>query len=342
MGLAGTYTDGVVVVGGDARQRLHDARGYGYPRDGNEIALAPVEAAHLLVRDSLETVTVDGEPHDLRGFLTSDRVPPLDVELAVYADLRERGYYLVPAAEPWTSPAPADFAVYERGEEPPAGAVAFHVTALGEGVSRKAGELAPGVLAVVDAESEVTYVSVEDTPPPARGEPDGPAAGTRPADLVGEHVIVWGQPGDLYEGHFFGRPRTDDGALQCSLLEGVYLAERDVIDLDPAVIAERGRSLTGEQFDRRLVVYRRLRERGAVPKTGYKFGADFRVYPAVTSVAELDHSTHLVRVVSPTATLSLRDVARDVRLAHGVRKTMVLGVVEDDSITWRALERLTP
>ncbi len=52
MSLEGRYDDetGVVRVGSDARQRYHDSRGYGYPLSGNEIALAPVEAAHLLFR----------------------------------------------------------------------------------------------------------------------------------------------------------------------------------------------------------------------------------------------------------------------------------------------------
>ncbi|ELZ57141.1 tRNA splicing endonuclease, partial [Halorubrum hochstenium ATCC 700873] len=34
----GHLRDGTVRVGGDARQRFYDGRGYGRPLDGNEIA----------------------------------------------------------------------------------------------------------------------------------------------------------------------------------------------------------------------------------------------------------------------------------------------------------------
>ena len=48
-----------VRVGGDARQRFYDARGYGRPLDGNEIALSRVEAAHLLFRGDLSGIELD-------------------------------------------------------------------------------------------------------------------------------------------------------------------------------------------------------------------------------------------------------------------------------------------
>jgi tRNA-intron endonuclease len=37
-----------------------------------------------------------------------------------------------------------------------------------------------------------------------------------------------------------------------------------------------------------------------------------------------------------------RDLALDVRLAHGVRKTMVVALVDGESITWTGVQRLTP
>jgi len=52
----GHLRNGVVEVGGNARQQFHDARGYGRPAGGNEIRLARVEAAHLLLRGDLTAV----------------------------------------------------------------------------------------------------------------------------------------------------------------------------------------------------------------------------------------------------------------------------------------------
>jgi tRNA-intron endonuclease len=128
-----------------------------------------------------------------------------------------------------------------------------------------------------------------------------------------------------------------------SLLEAAHLAEEDRLDIDGGVdaIVERGRAVEGERFECRLMAYRDLRNRGVVPKTGFKFGADFRTYADVESVEELSHSELLVRVLPADTVLSPRDLALDVRLAHGVRKQMVFALV-DDEVEWLSVSRLTP
>jgi len=350
MTLEGRFDEaaGVVRVGADARQRYHDSRGYGYPLEGNEIALAPVEAAHLLFRGDLEAIVDgDGERLDFRSFVAREPGADFGVRFLVYADLRSRGFYLSPAAEPWVAEPPeADFAVFPRGKGPRDGEIEYALQVVGERTDVHATDLEAGVLAVVDEESEITYFEV------SRREPDGATDAPLPedcgADLLADRVVVWEPPLSLYEEAFFGQPlegrEYDRPTLQCSLLEATYLAERGAIDLDPDVVRERGREVEGERFDRRLAVYTALRERDVVPKTGYKFGADFRTYATVETVDELDHSELLVRVHPATHVFEPRDLALDVRLAHGVRKTMVFALVDDasDDLEWWSIERLTP
>jgi len=79
-----------------------------------------------------------------------------------------------------------------------------------------------------------------------------------------------------------------------------------------------------------------------VPKTGFKFGADFRTYADLEDVEDLGHSELLIRALPADRTVSPRDLALDVRLAHGVRKTMVFALVGEDGIAWRSASRLTP
>ncbi|WP_255169549.1 tRNA-intron lyase [Natrononativus amylolyticus] len=348
MKLEGRYDDGVVRVGGDARQRYHDSRGYGYPLEGNEIALAPVEAAHLLYRGDLEAV-VDGDTRlGFREFLAREPEPGFGVRFLVYADLRSRGFYLSPATEPWLADPPkTDFAVFPRGKGPGDGELEYALTVVGERTDLPAGELASGVLAVVDEESEITYFDVD------RRQVDGESAAELPAgvdaDLLADRVIVWEPPRSLYERTFYGQPlegrEYDEPTLQCSLLEAAYLAERGAIDLDPDAVLDRGRDVEGERFARRLCVYEHLREAGVVPKTGYKFGADFRTYATVDSVEDLGHSELLIRVLPSGHVFEPRDLALDVRLAHGVRKTMVFALVSDDrdaTVEFWSAERLTP
>ena len=345
MTLEGRFDDGVVRIGGDARQRYHDARGYGYPLTGNEIAVAPVEAAHLLYRGDLEAVVDGDERLGFREFAAREPGPKFGVEFLVYADLRSRGFYLTPAAEPWLAEPPAaDFAVFPRGKGPGDGDVAYATRVIGERTDVPASDLEPGVLAVVDEESEITYFEVGQ--PELSGSSSAALPSAVDADLLADRVVVWEPPSELYERAFYGQPlegrEYDRPTLQCSLLEAAHLAEAGAIDLEPGTVLERGREVEGDRFDRRLRVYTTLRERGVVPKTGYKFGADFRTYADVTSVDDLGHSELLIRVLPAEHVFEPRDLALDVRLAHGVRKTMVFALVGEDGIEWRSLERLTP
>ncbi|WP_017344236.1 tRNA-intron lyase [Halorubrum sp. T3] len=383
-----------VRVGGDARQRFYDARGYGRPLDGNEIALSRVEAAHLLFRGDLSGITLsdDSDPVGFERFFVASAAAAdrFAVRFLVYSDLRDRGFYLSPAREPWPggddAPSDAvDFVAYERGETPDTGNVKYPIQVVGERESVAAAELAGRTLAVVDEESDITYFAAE------AGGIEGATDYEPPSDLTGvllaDRVVVWDAPEDLYERGFYGRPLTGraadvEGALQLSLVEAASLAadgrlslsasvgddgEDDADDgtataLDAAaLVVARGRDVEGERFDRRLAVYRRLRAADAVPKTGFKFGADFRTYLDVETVEDLPHSEHLVRVVGPDHEFSPRELSLDVRLAGGVRKEMAFALTAvgdgrpaesggddgddapiDADVAWLSVDRLTP
>ena len=342
----GTLRDGVVHVGGDARQRFFDSSGYGRPHGGG-VDLARVEAAHLLYRGDLDGVDGAG----FRDFFV-DSVAAEDrfaARFLVYADLRERGFYCSPARDGWPGhdgdPLP-DLTVYERGADP-GGPVAYRVLVAGERRPLPARDL-PGVaLAVVDEESDVSYFTCEGT-----GGFDGGTDADLPTDvdatLLDDRAVCWEPPARLFESAFYGQPVAGRDAavvdaLQLSLVEATELAERGVIALAADDVRDRGRAVEGDRFDRRLAVYRRLRADGVVPKTGYKFGADFRTYDAVESVSELSHSEALVRVLPPDHAFHPRELALDVRLAGGVRKRMVFALGGGDGDPrWLTVGRLTP
>ena len=382
-----------VRVGGDARQRFYDARGYGRPLDGDEIALSRVEAAHLLFRGDLSGIELEGDaadaPDDPVGFerffvASAAAADRFAVRFLVYSDLRDRGFYLSPAREPWPGGRAGvadtvDFVAYERGSTPDTGNVEYPVQVVGEREDLPASGLAGRTLAVVDEESDITYFAATD------GEISG-ATDYDPPDrldgmLLADRVVVWDAPEALYERGFYGQPLTGraaavEGALQLSLVEAASLAADGVLSLSASVgtagegaagattadgpaaaVVTRGRDVEGERFDRRLAVYRRLRAADAVPKTGFKFGADFRTYLDVETVEDLPHSEHLVRVVAEDHRFSPRELSLDVRLAGGVRKEMVfaLTAVGDDhpaddaddasvdaDVAWLSVDRLTP
>jgi tRNA-intron endonuclease len=338
--------DGEVVLGGHARQQFHDARGYGRPLGGDEIALAPVEAAHLLYRGDIDAV--DGM--DFAAFLDS-----VDDDAAArflaYTDLRSRGFYLAPEREGWVeSPhGGADFAVYERGADPRGGPVAHHVRAIGERAAVPAETLGDVTLAIADEEGSVTYLDTD------RQGIEGETTCDLPrveGVLLSDRVLVPEPPDALYESGFYGQPvggREEETVLQLSLIEAASLARGGTLSVrgSAAAIETRGRTVEGERFDRRLAVYERLRGDGVVPKTGFKFGADFRTYAEVTSVSDLGHSEALVWVLPAGYTFEPRELALYVRLAGGVRKRAVFalvpdGAAADDGIGWLSVTRSTP
>ncbi|MBX0296107.1 tRNA-intron lyase [Haloarcula nitratireducens] len=329
-----TLDGDVVRAGQRARERFYDSRGYGRVR-GGELDLAPVEAAHLLYRGDVEGV--DGM--DFRELLTSTAVS--EVEFFVYKDLRDRGFYLTPAREGWVEdPDGVDFVVYPRGQGPWDDAIAHRVRVVGERDGLPAASLGDCVLSVVDEESEITYL---DTGRPEVAGTSDPSVPATAGDLLAERAICWEPPAALYERAFYGQ-RLDEEAVQLSLVEAAYLAREGHLSLDGGAeaVVERGHDVEGERFDRRLTVYTALRESGVVPKTGFKFGADFRTYADAESVENLGHSERLVRVLPTEYVFEPRDLALDVRLAHGVRKTMVFALTDGADVEWVAVERLTP
>jgi len=384
-----------VRVAGDARQRFHDSRGYGRPLDGNEIALSRVEAAHLLFRGDLSGVALapGSDPVGFERFFVESAAAAdrFAVRYLVYSDLRDRGFYLSPAREPWPGGEAAvadavDFVAYERGSTPDTGNVEYPVQVVGERESLPAAGLAGRTLAVVDEESDITYFAA--TAGRIEGATDYEPPKRLDGVLLSDRVVVWDAPEALYERGFYGQPLTGraaavEGALQLSLVEAASLAVDGVLSLSASVAAAgstpgegtaegtapdgpaaavvaRGRDVEGERFDRRLAVYGRLRAADAVPKTGFKFGADFRTYLDVETVEDLPHSEHLVRVVDADRRFSPRELSLDVRLAGGVRKEMVFALtavgedadgaasgnagdpVRDADVEWLSVTRLTP
>lgn len=325
--MEGRWTESGIVVGAPARRRLLASGGVGRPHGAEGVELTWVEAVFLLERGDL--AAVDGD-----GFVDLLERPPdahaLDRWL-VYRDLRARGYYVATAHGPGDPPQPGRpaFDVRPRGASPTSEEVAHRVAVVPETTPLSLGALSSLTLAVADDEGEITYLGVDTFVPdgesrvPEWEAPRGTAAGRR--------VVVPDPPAAMFDPGFFGR-RLDDDTLVLNELEARYLAEADRLALadGPAGVAPD---------PRRYATYAALRDGGCVPRSGLKFGADFRVYTAVADATDPGHSAFLVEVVAGDATASARTLSRAVRLAGGVRKAHVLALVDGDGVRWLVLER---
>jgi len=143
----------------------------------------------------------------------------------------------------------------------------------------------------------------------------------------------------------FGSERG--GVLELSLMEALFLVERGTLQvwsgkrrLGIEDIMEK--ALDREDFLRRYRVYADLRRRGYVVKTGFKFGAHFRLYER-GSFSKDAHSTYLVHVHPEDAELGFSELSRSVRLALSVKKKLLYAVVDSEGdITYYVLDRFLP
>lgn len=164
------------------------------------------------------------------------------------------------------------------------------------------------------------------------------------ATLTGDKVVIEDEAtASRLRQKGFGKP--SNGKLELSLLEAAYLLERGsirVLQNDKEFSSEDLLSrMEEEEALLKYRVYRDLRNRGYIAKTGFKFGAHFRVYDKGQGMKE--HSRYLVHAVKESDTMEFPELARAVRLAHSVRKTMIFAVMDEEGdITYYRVERMTP
>lgn len=138
---------------------------------------------------------------------------------------------------------------------------------------------------------------------------------------------------------------TEEG-LQLSLIEALYLMEKGKIKLaknDEEISAEDILQLIHENNSySKYIVYKDLRNRGYVIKTGFKYGSEFRLYERGTSPGD-GHSNYLVKVASENDDIKFSDLSSYVRVAHGVNKCLLFAVVDQENdITYYNVEWTRP
>ncbi len=328
--------DGTWVRLGQDGRTLYDQSGYGRPeKDG--LRLSPEEAAYLAHRNKIEIPGYDfdrliahfaGNPHFIRSFL-------------VYRDIRERGYAV--------QTGPHDFRVFRRGQRPGSGQSQYMIRVLSERdlidfevlireVTASSNMRKQHVLAVVDDENELTYYEIKIQPLPETGTIT--CSGTITGMLAGRSAIVHIPPGESDTVKTFGM-RLDSDRLVFSPLEIICLMHNGSLTLlhdGKKISADEYRELvTGTDLElaEKVIVYEDLRQKGYIPRTGYKFGHHFRVYSG-----QKVHSEMLVHALSPGVSLPMSTISRSVRLAHSVKKKMLFGCEHNKGIQYVEFARI--
>jgi len=158
--------------------------------------------------------------------------------------------------------------------------------------------------------------------------------------LMGIKVIVWNvqESKKLYKLGFYGKPfgirkpkdLEFEAPLELSILEALYLLEKGILK-----VISNGKEMSikefreyceklMENFNMLYMVYKDLRDRGYIVRSGMKFGCDFAVYEKGPGI---DHAPYLIHVVKVDEEIDPIEIVRAGRLSHSVRKRFILAIV---------------
>jgi tRNA-intron endonuclease len=354
----------VAVEDDQSASRLINKGSFGVPQSGGSLRMHLLEAIYLVDKGRMDIVTKDGGltaqvRHEEVLSLAVQTVPGFEVRYAVYRDLRERGYIL---ASPLllvkgdgTFP-DWDLEAYSRGTMPggkrrPQIRI-FSISerapmVLGDVIDRVGRATAPGLkvfLSIVDEEGDLTYYEVRTKEPSGSVRTKG--KGPFEAHLLEDRVVVTGEGvKELFEDGFYGKVTGEK--LQLSFLEAAYLLERGQIQIRNARTRRnmglkafmRMAAKRQSDFKERLQAYTDLRERGMVVKTGFKYGTHFRVYEGDPTN---HHARYLMHAVPEAFATTWPEMSRAVRLAHGVRKEILLTRVRGKGVQYIQFKRIRP
>ncbi len=327
-------------------------RGYfGNPLPGGGVELDLVEATYLKETGKLD-IRRAGKLLRMEDLLRAgdSLYPNFEIKYLVYRDLRQRGYVVKPGVPP------LDFRVFPRGTGPDKGPTKYWVLAISERSVFDPAELESYIeevatvrkqliVAVVDEESDITFYKVSKASP--KGDLKEDSGGLRVEALFMRDRTIVLDPEAAQQLHslgFYGKMLGDK--LQLSLLETVYLLRKGVIEVKRAQTGRRIglRTLLKEarevqpDLDIRLKVYEDLKGRGVIVKTGFKYGSHFRGYEGDP---DSHHAKYLIHALPEGFTSMWPEVSRAVRLAHGVRKDILLGRL-GPQVEYIRLQRIRP
>ncbi|WP_321418936.1 tRNA-intron lyase [uncultured Methanomethylovorans sp.] len=353
--MIGILVNDRVKAGKQAINELYNVGYYGRPK-GDTLELTLIEAAYLHYKKKLE-IQIEDKSLSFENFFTeaSKRQQYFDLKYIVYKDLRERGYYVQPSV--------TDFRVYPRGGHPGKTPAKFFVHVISERIPLSLRELRMSleaahnvhktmVLAIVDEESDITFYEIRKVDP--KGDvkliEDAVQGIYGRSTFLEDRVVVWDSDvsSSLHAEGFYGHP-LDADRLQLSLVESGYLLKKgilEVADMSGTSFAlafdefAAKASVIESEFMLKYFAYEDLRDRGLVPKTGFKFGSHFRVYLNFKSVDKLPHSEYLVHSISEDYEFALPVMSRAVRLANSVRKRMIYAVHDNVQCTYIDIGRI--
>ncbi|MDR2698333.1 MAG: tRNA-intron lyase [Candidatus Methanoplasma sp.] len=324
--------DTVVIEDQKEGTQLYNKGNFGYPMSGGGLELDLIEATFLVECERLQ-VLKDGLPMPFGDIFhySSSQHDKFDVSYLVYRDMRNRGF--VVKAESGLF----DLSVFPRGFTMSNSRPRYLVRAVSERdvldldmFSKEVGHTESKgkklLYGVVDEEGDLTYYHMS-TRDPSGSSIHSSSKYAAEGRLIGERVLVFKESQTEYLNGKGSYGKMLGSVLQLSLIECCFLMEMGDLNVDsqsgermsPEDMAELGMR-TQEEFGLRLDAFKDLRRRGMVVKTGFKYGAHFRVYDGSP---EEEHAKYLVHSVPRDKMMMWPEISRTVRLSGGVKKEIL-------------------
>ncbi|MGD1060243.1 MAG: tRNA-intron lyase [Methanomassiliicoccales archaeon] len=350
--MPGELVDESVIISDQAEgSQIYNKGFYGYPLPGGGLELDLLEALYLLESDRLKVLDKGREVDNTELIQKAARaLQDFEIHYIVYRDLRQRGYIVKADAGDF------DFRVYPRGGTPSTSQTKHWVNAISERATfrirdmirlsdtsqRTRKEL---MLGVVDEEGDITFYQAAKADPKGLSK-DAAGEGQVEALLLKDRVLVAGEAGKaLHMNGFYGK--QIGRVLQLSLIETAHLMKAGRVapivrgtgkKMALAAFKKKSEEIQPD-FDLRLRAYDDMRARGLVVKTGFKYGTHFRVYDGDP---DNHHSRYLVHAVPVGYEATWPEISRAVRLAHGVKKDILLATVSSKEVEYVRLRRVRP
>ncbi|WP_062662120.1 tRNA-intron lyase [Aeropyrum camini] len=173
--------------------------------------------------------------------------------------------------------------------------------------------------------------------------------------LIGDSVLVIDveQARLLYSCGYYGQPldvekprgASFNGPLRLSLVESLYLVENGILtvqrpDGSSLGVEDLRSAVRGNpRFSMLYNIYRDLRERGFVVRSGLKFGGDFAVYRLGPGI---DHAPFIIHAYSPEDAMDPVEIVRAGRLSHSVRKKFVFAIARGRDVNYLMIDWFKP
>ena len=323
--------------------RLFTKSHFGKPLSGGELELELIECVFLLEEEKIK-IKKGKDEIDFETLISfaSNKIPHFEIKYLVFKDLRKRGHAIHLFEEDKI------ITFYQIKNQ-------FYVIAFSErdeldlkkikttirNVTKEGSAL---WIAIVDEEGDLTYydASILDI----KGNIKKHKFTKGRSVLLDNRAIVFDKKlaRVLFEKEFFGKPFGE--WLQVSFVEVLYLNKKGIVE----ITTPSGKKISKEKVEeiiskkqpdimQRLIVFKDLKKRGLIVKTGFKFGSHFRAY---TKDPDKIHAEYLIHVVSADFKSIWEEISRAVRLAHSVNKEICLAQVSKSKIDYIKFGRLRP